>query len=395
MASKNLGRVIFFTTLFPDKNNPQFGYFNLMRARSIQTISEQLTVVVFYNLSIWRKYLMSSFDPIALYKTIIGMLKVPKKEIYEGIVVRRIFRLSLPYSISWKSDLKSLLIFNHRYIRNLLAEVDPSLVVTSWLHPIGTYFGKYYNDRDFKILAFIEGSDFLISAMKYDKMMQTSLSIGNCDRVITVSKALNHEVLKKLKLSNIITLPNFYDDSVFFYMEKCRKDEIFRILSVGGLNYVKGHDILLMALKEVKFKYELILVGEGPLMAEYTKFAKEHSINVCFVGTKSQKEIKELLSISDLFVMPSRSESFGIAAIEALATGTPVIAASTGGLRENILDGSNGFLFSVESVGELVKAIEKAASYNWDRKNISKQTYNKFSRERWQHNFLRIVKEIS
>ncbi|KAA0237739.1 MAG: glycosyltransferase, partial [Chlorobiota bacterium] len=95
------------------------------------------------------------------------------------------------------------------------------------------------------------------------------------------------------------------------------------------------------------------------------------------------------------FVMPSRSESFGIAAIEALATGTPVIAASTGGLRENILDGSNGFLFSVESVGELVKAIEKAASYNWDRKNISKQTYNKFSRERWQHNFLRIVKEIS
>lgn len=394
MPSRNLGRVLFFTTLFPDKNNPQFGYFNLMRARLIQTCSEQLTVVVFYNISLWRKYLMSSFDPIGLLKSIIGLLKLQKCENYQGIRVARIFRFSLPHRLSWKSDLNSVYIFNHSYIRKIIADVRPSLVVTSWLHPTGTYFGKYYIKRDFNILSFIEGSDFLISAMKYDRDMQTSKYIENCDSVIAVSDSLRNELSLKLNIPNIVTLPNFYDDSLFLYSEKKRKGDTVRILSVGGLNYVKGHDILLHALKKVKFSYELTLVGEGPLLVQYRNFARENKLNVCFKGSKSQNEIQKYLGQSDIFVMPSRSESFGIAAVEALATGTPVIASATGGLRENILDGENGFLFSVDNVNELIEALEKAVQYNWNRKEISAQTFNRFSSKRWLHNFLTIVGEV-
>jgi N-acetyl-alpha-D-glucosaminyl L-malate synthase BshA len=130
-------------------------------------------------------------------------------------------------------------------------------------------------------------------------------------------------------------------------------------------------------------KVELHIVGEGPLQYDMVTLVDQLGIekNVQFLGIRT--DIGALIASSDLFLLPSQQESFGLVALEAMACGVPVIASSVGGLPEVIEDGRSGFLFQVGNVEEAaekaVKILKDKELYHSIREQALKDAEQKFS----------------
>ncbi|MEM7783307.1 MAG: glycosyltransferase family 4 protein [Planctomycetota bacterium] len=131
---------------------------------------------------------------------------------------------------------------------------------------------------------------------------------------------------------------------------------------VGTLRWEKGHQTLLTAWKQLYEKGTiqdddfLVIVGDGPLRTELETMAASLP-NVRFLG--SIRETKPVLESLDLFVLPSHNEGFGIAIIEAMAAGIPVVASNSGGIPEIIRDETVGTLVPVANASKLANAVEK------------------------------------
>ena len=136
---------------------------------------------------------------------------------------------------------------------------------------------------------------------------------------------------------------------------------------------------------------KLVLVGGG---AEHEKLVKmaENAKNIEFIPRiDSAEELSKIVSNAKAFVFPSL-EPFGIAPIEALSAGTPVLAFEKGGAKDYIKDGENGIFFKNQSVKSLEQAVEKFEKMNFDAKKISK-TAEKFSTENFKQEFEKFIAE--
>ena len=123
----------------------------------------------------------------------------------------------------------------------------------------------------------------------------------------------------------------------------------FVITSVANLRAVKGHKYLINALHILKtrgFDFDALFVGDGPLYQKLKdlsiSYNLDHSIH--FLGRRKQKEVQEILSISDIFVLPSLVEGLPTSIIEAMVSKCPVVATDVGGTSEIVKDGKTGFL---------------------------------------------------
>jgi N-acetyl-alpha-D-glucosaminyl L-malate synthase BshA len=94
----------------------------------------------------------------------------------------------------------------------------------------------------------------------------------------------------------------------------------------------------------------LVLVGDGPDLAKVSRLAQDLKLGQDVVALGEQDQVVPLLSVADLFLLPSQQESFGLAALEAMACGVPVIASRVGGLPEVIDDGVDGYLKDPEDL---------------------------------------------
>jgi glycosyltransferase involved in cell wall biosynthesis len=138
-----------------------------------------------------------------------------------------------------------------------------------------------------------------------------------------------------------------------------RDDERF-VCAVGSLTEKKGHDVLLRAWGDVKNRQpnaRLALVGDGPLRAELERTVEALGLraSVSFLGRRP--DVPEILRAADLFVLPSRWEGFGIAVVEAMAAGAPVVASSVDGVREIVRDQQDGLLVPPGEAGRLAEAV--------------------------------------
>jgi glycosyltransferase involved in cell wall biosynthesis len=130
---------------------------------------------------------------------------------------------------------------------------------------------------------------------------------------------------------------------------------------MGAFTPEKGQDVAVAAaalLAQTMPQAKMILAGDGPLLNELRKGAPD---NVTFPGFVADRPA--FFAALDLFIMPSRSEAWGLAALEAMANGVPVIASDIGGLREMVGDGSPGFLVPPGDASALARQISFAASH--------------------------------
>jgi D-inositol-3-phosphate glycosyltransferase len=148
------------------------------------------------------------------------------------------------------------------------------------------------------------------------------------------------------------------------------------LIFMGNLDRIKGPDILIRAVAELQNKIKSLIVlicGQGPEESNLTRMISDLDLHqvIRLVGSIPPDYVNCWLSAADLCIIPSRRESFGLVALEAMACGTPVIAAQVGGLGENIIHGQNGFLFPKEDHLKLAQQIELALQDKFLRKAIT------------------------
>jgi glycosyltransferase involved in cell wall biosynthesis len=136
------------------------------------------------------------------------------------------------------------------------------------------------------------------------------------------------------------------------------------ILSVATHDEWKGLDVLIRSmalLREEDETVRLVLAGDGPQRAELEELTAALGLReqVQFIGNQSRPSVARLLNECTLFVLPSRYESFGIAIVEALACGKPVVATAVDGIPEIIEDGTNGILVEPDDAVVLASAIRR------------------------------------
>lgn len=169
------------------------------------------------------------------------------------------------------------------------------------------------------------------------------------------------ELFSAWKLRNIYSIPLGVDTNKFKpgfrgYHQK------FRVLFIGRLTLQKGVDILCHCLEEMTSNetlcqsMEFRIAGVGPLQRHVMKLAQEHG-NVKYFGRVADQTLPELYRSSDLFVMPSRRETFGMTMLEAQATGLPVVASDIPGPDSVVINNTTGTLIRRESSEDLVSAI--------------------------------------
>jgi glycosyltransferase involved in cell wall biosynthesis len=136
------------------------------------------------------------------------------------------------------------------------------------------------------------------------------------------------------------------------------------VLTVGRLNYQKGFHVLIKALRLIRKEFKnakLVIVGEGEDRGNLEKLARELKLAdaVIFAGALPYEELPKAYAASDVFVLPSFFESFGIALIEAEAVAKPVVGTRVGGVTEAVVAGQSGILVEPGNPGSLAEAVEE------------------------------------
>ncbi len=151
----------------------------------------------------------------------------------------------------------------------------------------------------------------------------------------------------------------------FFITPKEKLGNYF--LLVGRMMKYKRMDLVIKAFN--KLKLPLKVVGRG---MEYGNLKKISGSNIEFLGRVSDKKLAKLYSSAQAFIFP-QEEDFGIVAIEALASGRPVIAYAAGDIKENVIDGKSGVLFQNQTEEDLIQAVKRYKKINFDSRFIRQQ----------------------
>ena len=167
---------------------------------------------------------------------------------------------------------------------------------------------------------------------------------------------MKRDTLQFFKITKPIeVITNFIDNSEFDeYVECSRKqfasDDEKILIHVSNLRPVKRVDEVLQIFKNVnsKVKSKLIIIGEGPDMEKINEFLEDNPDLIGRIRLLGKvNDLYRILQLSDVFLLPSEQESFGLAALEAMAANTPVISSNAGGIPEVNIQGETGYLAEI------------------------------------------------
>lgn len=214
------------------------------------------------------------------------------------------------------------------------------------------------------VITTLHGTDITIVGKDASLAPVVTFSINESDGVTTVSEDLRKDTYEAFEIrKEIVVIPNFVDLERFKKQPKehfkriiCPNDEKL-LVHTSNFRKVKRIEDIIQVFAKLKKQIpsKLLLVGDGPERGPMEQLSRDMNLgeDVRFVGKLDA--IEEVLSVADLFLMPSEKESFGLAALEAMACEVPVISSNTGGLPELNVQGVTGFLSNVGDVDDMVK----------------------------------------
>lgn len=203
------------------------------------------------------------------------------------------------------------------------------------------------------------------------------------DKLLVVSHALRDNVHKYVGVNSDV-LPNVIGEE-FRYLGDRPDNEKVKFVSTGNLLHCKRMDLIIKSLSSdrgMADKCSVTIVGDGVDHRMLQDLIVEHHLEetVRLVGRKTRKEIVEILNESDVYIMASDSETFGVAAAEALACGMPVIATDCGGPRDFVTQ-DNGMMIPTNDEHKLAEAILYMIEHykDYSKKAIAEDFHNRFS----------------
>ena len=191
-----------------------------------------------------------------------------------------------------------------------------------------------------------------------------TFSINKSDVVTSVSQSLKDDTLRLFDIKNeIVVIPNFIEldnkitENIHCKRSVMAKQEERIVTHISNFRKVKNiPDVVKVFYKiQQKIPAKLMMVGDGPEKEEAEKLCHELGISDKVIFFGNSHEINQILSYSDLFLLPSETESFGLAALEAMACHVPVISSNSGGLPEVNIHGVSGYLSDVGDVDDMAE----------------------------------------
>lgn len=230
-------------------------------------------------------------------------------------------------------------------------------------HSISAYLAKrMLTDRVVPFVTTLHGTDITLVGNDRSYLPITRFGIEQSDAVTAVSEYLRKRTIDEFQIRRPVeVVPNFVDCDVYgqstdkSLRAKFAKADESILIHISNFRPVKRVEdvIAIFSLVRKKTKARLLMVGDGPERPKAEWLAHNHGIanDVLFVG--KQNEMNQLLSISDILLLPSELESFGLVALEAMACQVPVVATRVGGVPEVVKDGSDGFLYNIGDVSSM------------------------------------------
>jgi len=213
-----------------------------------------------------------------------------------------------------------------------------------------------------KVVTTLHGTDVTVLSQDRSLMEVMKLGIERSDAVTAVSRSLMNQTKELFHVrQDILPIYNFIDTHVFQprpakEIRQCFAPNQERILlHVSNFRQVKRIPDLIHVFQQIhaQIPAKLLLVGEGPELGEVRELVDSLHLSdeVYFLG--NQDDVAPLYNAAHLFFLPSQKESFGLVALEAMASGVPVIASRAGGIPEVVTDGETGFLSDVGDIDSM------------------------------------------
>jgi N-acetyl-alpha-D-glucosaminyl L-malate synthase BshA len=204
----------------------------------------------------------------------------------------------------------------------------------------------------------LHGTDITLVGRNPSYKPAVTYSINHSDVDTSVSESLKKDSLKFFVVrKDIEVIPNFIDPSLYDVNNRelrCNLVEPHQklVAHVSNFRKVKRVEDVITVFHQINAKIDskLVLIGEGPERERTEQQAKSLGILDKLIFLGKTNEIERVLCMSDLFLLPSETESFGLAALEAMAAGLPVISSNTGGLPEVNVHNKTGYLADVGDV---------------------------------------------
>jgi L-malate glycosyltransferase len=236
-------------------------------------------------------------------------------------------------------------------------------------HAICAYLAKEIVGGNLKIVTTLHGTDITVLGNDHSLSEIIRLGIEKSDAVTAVSNDLIEQTEERLQTKNkIYSVYNFIDQRVYYKKDcsclkkeyKIRDDEKV-IIHVSNFRPVKRVPDVVRSFAKISKHVDakLLLLGDGPEYSTVCRLVKELGIQdkVLFLG--NQKHVSDFLSISDLMMLLSEKESFGLVLLEAMACQVPVIGTRAGGIPEVIADGETGYICEIGDIDTIAsRAVE-------------------------------------
>ncbi|MFN7252233.1 MAG: N-acetyl-alpha-D-glucosaminyl L-malate synthase BshA [Anaerobacillus sp.] len=267
-------------------------------------------------------------------------------------------------------------------------------------HAICAYLAKEIVGGNLKIVTTLHGTDITVLGNDHSLSEIIRLGIEKSDAVTAVSNDLIEQTEERLQTKNkIYPIYNFIDQRVYYKKDciclkseyKIRDDEKV-VIHVSNFRPVKRvPDVVRSFAKIIEHvDAKLLLLGDGPEYSKVCRLVKELGIQdkVLFLG--NQKHVSDFLSISDLMMLLSEKESFGLVLLEAMACQVPVIGTRAGGIPEVIADGETGYICEI---GDIDKIALRAVEILTNRQLHETMANNSFNRAKTYFSQEKIVSE--
>lgn len=214
------------------------------------------------------------------------------------------------------------------------------------------------------IVTTLHGTDITLVGSHPFYRPAVTFSINHSDRVTAVSESLKADTLRLFDIKKKIqVIPNFIDIDKIKAIEKPCERSLLALKEEKILTHISNFRPLKRILDVIaifegvlsKVNAKLMMVGEGPEKQKAIQYVKEKGLEekVLFLGNSN--EVDKILCYSDLFLLPSEKESFGLSALEAMAHGVPVISSNAGGISEVNIHGNTGYLSEIGDTEDMIK----------------------------------------
>lgn len=220
--------------------------------------------------------------------------------------------------------------------------------------------------RSLGVVTTLHGTDITVVGVEPAFFRITQFTVQSSDRVTAVSRFLKERAEEALGITRPIeVIYNFVDPKVFAPRKRpslrLAPPETRVLMHASNFRQVKNIPAVIHVFAEVrrKVKAKLVMIGDGPEKAGAEQLARELGVerDVLFLG--NQDCMEELLPLADVFLLPSKSESFGLVALEAMSAEVPVVASMIGGLPEVVQHGVTGYLHEPDHTAGFVASVQR------------------------------------